>query len=97
MCKTICRTGISMFMIIIYYYYYYLPDEVWFMAGLVQPFTIAEDIEFLHSGGKIDSKLRQSLESRVRISAFYLQQMNVYIDRYENVCLPIVYEHVFYV
>jgi hypothetical protein len=67
------------------------------MTGLVQPFTIGEDIEFLHPGGKIDSKLRQSLESRVRISALYLQQMNVYIDRYENVCLPIVYEHVFYV
>ena len=99
MCKTVGRTGISMFMVIsiICYYYYYLPDEVWFMAGLVQPFTIGEDIEFLHPGGKIDSKLRQSLESRVRISALYLQQMNVYIDRYENVCLPVVYEPVFYV
>jgi hypothetical protein len=45
-------------MVIIYYYYYYLPDEVWFMAGLVQPFTIGEDIEFLHPGGKIDIKGR---------------------------------------
>ena len=59
MCKTVGRTGISMFMvIIIYYYYYYLPDEVWFMTGLVQPFTIGEDIEFLHPGGKIDIKGR---------------------------------------
>ena len=62
MCKTICRTGLNMFIIIIiiiiYYYYYYLPDEVCFMAGLVQPFTIGEDIEFLHPGGKIDIKGR---------------------------------------